>query len=589
MASTSIYKNTLSIISGIILINLVINLCLDIPDSSRLSSIFTVSLTGVFIGICLPLLHNKTSIQFTIIDIFIIITILGYFNYHVKSFNLWTMGYIALLLIYGTIRLAGRFNYGILIIFVSISVLILTITGYLQYAKLLPVHNAHFEITGPYCNPAIYAGMISLLSSILFTCSMHPGFRQRYKTLFLFIRIVLLCCLPLFIIVASRAAWIALFAALIHPFYVFYLSKKEIKKEIHQYCTHLISQIIILLFITTSIYGLYQLKPDSVAGRILIWKITTQMIQDRPLTGFGAEGFTKYYMYYQADYLKTKGTPQDKYLASNNHLVYNEPLRLIVEYGLVGLLIYLCFIYIVIIIPTRKDIVTLSSQSVLIVFIVWGLFAYPNHVFQMQTIAILALACLSHRFGKTFFIPSLPRKIILSLFFIVSIGVGTMCIRKHSDYQKLHQIINENSQIKWNKNTKDLILLEKSMQMENIFWMYYCNIVYKTGTDSALLEKIKKCELLYPTPEIYIIKGDILLSNKKYREAENAYLLAHYMVPSKQRARSKLAILYRTMGREEEAKRIANEILTEKVKVYGFETYEIHKNLKMLFENKINY
>ena len=225
MASTSIYKNTLSIISGIILINLVINLCLDIPDSSRLSSIFTVSLTGVFIGICLPLLHNKTSIQFTIIDIFIIITILGYFNYHVKSFNLWTMGDIALLLIYGTIRLAGRFNYGILIIFVSISVLILTITGYLQYAKLLPVHNAHFEITGPYCNPAIYAGMISLLSSILFTCSMHPGFRQRYKPLFLFIRIVLLCCLPLFIIVASRAAWIALFAALIHPFYVFYLKK----------------------------------------------------------------------------------------------------------------------------------------------------------------------------------------------------------------------------------------------------------------------------------------------------------------------------------------------------------------------------
>lgn len=499
------------------------------------------------------------------------------------------MGYIALLLIYGTIRLVGRFNYNFLIIFISISTLILAIIGYLQYAKLLPSHNAYFEITGPYCNPAIYAGMICLLTSILFTSSMHSGLRRRYKPLFLFIRIVLFSSLPLFIIVTSRSAWIALFISLLRPFYIFYLSKKKKRNILYHYCTYTASRIFIFLFIMTSIYGLYKLKPDSVAGRILIWKITVQMIQDRPLTGFGAAGFTKYYMYYQANYLKTKGTPQDKHLAGNNHLAYSEPLRLIVEYGLVGLLIYICFLYVVIIIPTRKDIVTLSSQSVLIAFIVWGLFAYPNQVFQMQTIAILALACLSYRLRKTFFILSLSRKIIFSFFFTASIGLGIMYIKKHSDYRKFHQIINESPQTKWEKKTKDLSLLEKSMQMDLSFWIYYCTMLYKTGEDSTLLEKIRKCEQLYPTPEIYIIKGDILLANEQYKEAEDAFLLAYYMVPSKQRARSKLAILYRKLGRKEEAKRIANEILTEKVKVYGFATYEIHKNLKMLFENEINY
>ncbi len=83
----------------------------------------------------------------------------------------------------------------------------------------------------------------------------------------------------------------------------------------------------------------------SANGRLLIWKVTAQMIRDKPLIGYGAEGFKQHYMHYQAAYLKAKGTDQEKYIAGNNHLVYNEPLRMTAEYGFLGVIIYIWFIY----------------------------------------------------------------------------------------------------------------------------------------------------------------------------------------------------------------------------------------------------
>ena len=73
----------------------------------------------------------------------------------------------------------------------------------------------------------------------------------------------------------------------------------------------------------------------------------------------------------------------------------------------------------------------------------------------------------------------------------------------------------------------------------------------------------------------------------KLKDAEVAYWTAHKMVPSRQKARYKLALLYYRQGRIPEAVELANEILTEKVKIYSFETYEMHRELRRIFENQL--
>lgn len=97
---------------------------------------------------------------------------------------------------------------------------------------------------------------------------------------------------------------------------------------------------------------------------------------------------------------------------------------------------------------------------------------------------------------------------------------------------------------------------------------------------------IRFLEKNFPTPGLLMIKGDCLKKKNQWKEAENAYKLAADMMPSLQAPRGKLAFLYNETGRRKEALAIAHEILTEDVKVYGFDTFRLHRELKRIFEDE---
>lgn len=91
----------------------------------------------------------------------------------------------------------------------------------------------------------------------------------------------------------------------------------------------------------------------------------------------------------------------------------------------------------------------------------------------------------------------------------------------------------------------------------------------------------------YPHIELYIIKGECLENTGQFIEAEDAYWYANFMVPAKQKARFKLALLYKNNEQYDKGKRLAQEILNENIKIYSFHTYEMHKELKAAFMNNI--
>ena len=135
----------------------------------------------------------------------------------------------------------------------------------------------------------------------------------------------------------------------------------------------------IVLCIVISVGTLYYLKPKSADGRLLIWKVSWQMIKDKPLTGFGKGGFAANYLYYQAKYLDcSSATTEERALAGNTHLAFNEPLRITVEYGIIGLFVYLSFIIWLLIPPKRKGAINIICKSLLVGIFIWGIFAYPD-------------------------------------------------------------------------------------------------------------------------------------------------------------------------------------------------------------------
>ena len=588
MRILQINKNSLSLLIGIVLLGTVCNRISIIESVPDISSVVITSLLAIAAGICMLFYPIKPLLSFTWIDVFVVIVTLGCFVTHFLYPGWCTMESWVLILIYVIVRLTSPLNYAFLFFGVLAGALILVFTGYLQYAGILSSNNPYFDMTGPYNSPAIYGGILCLFLSVLLTGCLHTGYRKRYSHFYRASFITCIISLPIFVLIGCRAAWIALLISIARPLYIMFFHHDS------KFSTGLRSswlfRLLILIFIFISVYGLYQLKPNSADGRILIWKVTLTMIKEKPLTGFGLKGFETHYMHYQASYLKTKGTPHEKLLANSNHLVYNEPLRLVVEYGIAGVLIYICLLYLVIIMPRKKDIVTLSAQSVLMACLVWGFFAYPDQVFQLQTIALLALACLSDRCKKVqlvFFTPFRLSRIIKLMMLITVTGLTFIITEKYKYHRRFYNIMSNYSPDRWKESVRELATLEEAFREEPVFWMYYCTLLERHKSDSLLFQKIVRWEQLYPTPETYIMQGDLWDRMGQYKKAEAAYVLASWMVPARQRARSKLALLYLKQGREQEAKCIAHQILTEKVKVYGFETYEIHEELKRIFENQV--
>lgn len=99
------------------------------------------------------------------------------------------------------------------------------------------------------------------------------------------------------------------------------------------------------------------------------------------------------------------------------------------------------------------------------------------------------------------------------------------------------------------------------------------------------LNYISILEKKYPTSSLIILKGDLLRKKTLLNEAEKMYKLAANMVPSLQQARGRLVFLYKEMGKQQEAYQLARELMSEKVKNYGFNTFKLHQKLKDEFPN----
>lgn len=171
---------------------------------------------------------------------------------------------------------------------------------------------------------------------------------------------------------ASRTAIIATFCSCI----IFYA---ENTKDFRQQLLRQKTTIVILLVILC--VCLYYCKHASADGRLLIWRVSVNMIADKPFLGWGKDGFDAFYMPYQADYFITHPNSKFQLLADNIIHPFNEFLLFTIKYGMIGLVLLICFIIlffqnIMKYSEEYKDLwITLSST-----IFIWSLFSYPYQI-----------------------------------------------------------------------------------------------------------------------------------------------------------------------------------------------------------------
>lgn len=560
-------KNIVSLSVGILILSLPFNPVKDIPDKIHLSFLFVCIFLSGIAGIsatCLP--AKEAGSRLTVVDLWVALMVASGIWFYPPCSGMSGLARCSLAVLYWSVRQTGGLNTVVLNSAVFTTLILLSVVGYAQLLHLVPSHHPHFDLTGPYGNPTIYAGMLCLLLSVPVVLLFHS---KTNTVAYLLNAAVCLVVLPLVWLAGCRSAWIAVMVVVV------FSACKRFDIPLRW---KMAGCVVLVLFMG----WLYHFKAASADGRLLIWKVTMQMVKEKPLAGFGPHGFRAEYMDFQSDYLKLKATDYEKRLADNNHYVYNEPLRWTVEYGLLGLLSYVAIVLCVCLYRQQK-VQALSAQAVCMAGLAWGLFSYPDQVFPVLAVLAVMLAEMSN-WQKGYVIKqTFSWQIPLKVFVILVIAVqGVLLVRTFRAHRQLYRM---SRQIATHSQTDILTAmaqLEPTLKNETLFWPYYCHLLDQFRQDSILADKMVYWEKLYPSTHTYLLKGDVLQRMGKMEEAESAYWKAHFMVPSRQKARYKLSLLYYRQKRFSEACRLAREILAEEVKAYGFETHEIHKELRRI-------
>jgi tetratricopeptide (TPR) repeat protein len=208
----------------------------------------------------------------------------------------------------------------------------------------------------------------------------------------------------------SRAAWLAVLGASAYLFVVKF--RNYLKKWFNLSFAIKFSLIIFTVAILSlGLTGLYLMKRNSADGRLLVWKITANMIADHPITGTGMDGFKAQYMDYQAEYFRQNPDSKEAMVAGDTNYAFNELIQQTSEHGFIGGFLLVLIIMTVIFARsdhgktktnrnnqsfalTDKNLV-IVSKAILISIVIFSMFSYPGHILPIKTSMILALACLS--------------------------------------------------------------------------------------------------------------------------------------------------------------------------------------------------
>lgn len=348
------------------------------------------------------------------------------------------------------------------------------------------------------------------------------------------------------------------------------------------------SLLILICLCTYLISGLYSYKKDSADGRILIWKISLEMVKDKPILGYGFDGFRKNYMNYQAAYLQEKQLPETiNNLADDNHHAFNEFLRIIIEQGIIGVIILFIFLttigYTIYKYKLYIDTVSRTIISCLTALLFFSFFSYPLSTFHINALIVILLAGLACSSQDTpiwkLQIRSISLIIPYSIIFFISSVYLFPYSKANSDWLNTLKGV----------YTNDNILEEarKKLSGNPYFLSTYGKYLNKkkrySKAASILSQSIKEYPSYYTVMEL----GISYKAQKKYTEAMHCFYKAMHMIPHKIKPLYFMMELYYDQKDYKSAIQLSNRILCKQPKIRSSELNIILKRT-ILLQEKMN-
>jgi O-antigen polymerase len=627
------------------------------------------------------------------IDLSIVDLLLFFFILYVLFRNDWTelrhsllfLELAGLAILYFTLR--QQSNQASLWILLALSVggLVQAIYGNLQLWGYFPSNHGIFKMTGSFFNPGPYSGYLAavfpislgfylfnipfsiipkqnptylkLISFFNFTIALfykitlkthffnnnnreisppeeqkRSSMQSGYVTMKSFYLITIICICLVLPASRSRAAWIAVTVSSLYL-----ISEKfQLFQQIKTYFNTRLKKLsllfsLVILFITIGA-GLYHFKKGSADGRLLIWKVSAEMVKDKPVFGHGYDGFKKHYMDYQAEYFKKNPDSEEAMFAGDNNYAFNEPIQLMVENGAIGILLLIATILLVFFRKYRilesketreesiyqkpEEIYSLSppsdqisirqreqeqyllhiSRAVILSIMVFGLFSYPMQILPIKICLAVSFAITTatlRRKGKTNILQPIctNKKIQLALKSILSLGCfGLLCLATgHLTHIKTAYTNWKNAFDLYNIGIYDECLSDYKkayplLKTNGDFMTNYGKALSMAGKHVEAVEVLQLASKYYPNAVVYNALGDSYKKLEQTNQAEQAYLHAWHMNPSRFYSKYLLAKLYNETGQKEKAIEVAKELLKKDIKVGSTAIEEIKEEMKKIIE-----
>lgn len=464
-----------------------------------------------------------------------------------------------------------------------------SIWGNLQLYDITTSNHSLFKLTGSFQNPGPYAGfLVSILPFALW-----QALRFRTPNKYLRQSVLSLSCLYVFISLSllpatmSRAAWLAagigIGMILIYHYRLFPHLRQFYQLHRKQTITYI---CITGLFITIAGAGIYHVKKDSADGRLLMWKVTTQIIAEHPLTGVGWGNFAGAYGQAQADYFaEGEPTPQEEWVAGSPEYAFNEFLQITAEHGIIGLILFL----LVIVLACRNAYKNrqIGIAGSLAAFLTFACFSYPFRVWQMNLLFVILLVTAFTKFRGEVREDKKRRKWKIYAVVIILVLLIPPFLWAGKRWQEKQQVIAQ-----WQEEQSYYSMEIYKGTVDNYRKLYWQlrdepKFLFELGqclsktesyeeSNRILLEGAKQSS----DPMFWNIMGKNYQAMHRFDDAEECFTHAFHMIPHRLYPLYLLANLYFQSGQTAKGIDMAQRIIDKKPKVMSSAIQEMKTEMK---------
>lgn len=531
------------------------------------------------------------------------------------GFSIRYMELLGLGVLYIILRTLPMKTFVWLLLVIIISGVIQAIYGNLQLLGYYSSNHSGFKLTGSFFNPGPYAGFLTTvwplaLGIYLFKEKVIEQVHAQISSSstlvntligYVFEYIPLLGIISIVLVIPathSRGAWLAvLLSSLVLLEFRYHFIKNTLEKINKTKKVALIIFTFCVLF--TGVFGIYHFKKGSADGRLFIWKVTSEIIKDSPITGVGFDRFKAHYMNYQADYFVKHGETTEALVADNTYYAFNEWLQFIVENGFVGFLFLLMLILVIFKLRIHKKLrfSYLIMCSVLMSTSIFAMVSYPLQIVPIKLILVVSLAILGTiDFIKhpIFSISSKYKKYILRAGKLALFALGIITISKSLSYTRtLEQSFKtwQNALTTYQYSDYEGAIEEYKkgypiLKKDGDFLMNYGKALSMNMQNKQAVQILEEAKQHLNTTIIETALGDVYKGTKQYKKAEVAYQHAANMIPIRFYPEYLLAKLYDESDQKDKAIAMAKTILKKEIKIPSTAIKEIKAEMKNILIKK---